>query len=97
MILIVPVLPVTFVYEYKHPAGAKTMDVLEQVDKLLTDIERVEKKRMSEQELNMAILLLDASRQYVQYLKERQLQSARDRLVDICRLVHSMIDRLPTE
>ncbi len=72
------------------------MDVLEQVETMLCTREKTESKKRTDQEINMAVLLHDATRLYVELLREGQTQSARERLVDICQLVNAMIRQLPT-
>jgi hypothetical protein len=71
--------------------GVPSMDIFEQVAKLLRDIEARDKRDETDYQLAQAALMGKLYKQYSQYVKKGQWKRAHDCLVDILQLGAAML------
>ncbi len=73
------------------------MDVLDQVARLVADLEANEQKKQADQEMAKAIQLHEATRDYLECVRVRKWKKAHDRLARILQLMTSIISKPAAE
>ncbi len=71
------------------------MDIIDQVARLVSELEETQQRRRASEETSKAILLHAAAGEYVQRVKNRNWRAARDGLAGILYVVVNMLPDLP--
>ena len=74
-----------------------TMDILDQVARLVSEYDTAEKKQRASLELGKANLLRAAADNYVKYIRQHEWESAREQLERILLAVVNMIPYVPSD